>query len=66
MLLSQLIGCAYPLKYSKFRYVGDASKSEDDFVVDRVRCRTKAPPVPIVARYVYQNCMVRRDWIITE
>jgi hypothetical protein len=32
MLLSQLIGCASPREYSKFRYLGDATKSEDDFV----------------------------------
>ena len=66
LLLSQLIGCASPREYSKFRYVGDASKSEDDFVVDRARCKTQAAPVPIVKRYMYQNCMLRRDWIITE
>jgi hypothetical protein len=66
LLLSQLTGCASPLEYSKFRHVGDPSKSEEDFVVDRARCKTQAPPVPIVEKYVYQNCMVRRDWIITE
>jgi len=66
LFLSQLTGCASPLEYSEFRYVGDASKSEDDFLVDRARCKTKAPPVPIVEKYVYQNCMVRRDWIISE
>ena len=66
ILLSQLTGCASPLAYSEFRYVGDASKSDDDFLVDRARCKTKAPPIPLVEKYVYQNCMVNRDWIITE
>ena len=66
LLLSQLVGCASPLKYSEFRHVGDPPKSEDDFLVDRASCKTQAPPVPIVEKYVYQNCMLRRDWIITE
>jgi hypothetical protein len=66
LFLSQLTGCASPREYSKFRYVGDATKSEDDFLIDRARCKTQAPPVPIVKRYMYQNCMLRRDWIITE
>jgi len=66
LLASQVCGCASPLEYSKFRHVGDPPKSEDDFLVDRARCKTQAPPVPIVEKYVYQNCMTRRDWIITE
>lgn len=66
LLLSHALGCASPLEFSKFRYVGAAPKSEDDFLIDRTRCTTQAPPVPIVEKYLYQNCMARRDWIITE
>jgi hypothetical protein len=61
-----LHGWSTPKEYARFRYVGEDSGTEDDFVIAREECRWQSPPIPIVEKYVYRSCMVRRGWIANE